>query len=71
MLHAEKGLVRKDNTEPLLYAALSAHLSHRFYLCYTVRGSRSNGFRADSPRCYKRRRIVRADTESSANMLIS
>ncbi|GFV63479.1 hypothetical protein TNCV_4553251 [Trichonephila clavipes] len=42
----------------------SAHQSHRLFQCCIVKGSRSSGH---SPRCCKRRRIVREE----ANMPVS
>lgn len=40
-------------------------------LCCIVKESCSNGLRVDSRRCRKRRRIIRADNENAANILIS
>lgn len=67
ILYEKQELVWKNDIVPLLHSALS--FSAPFSLCF-VKGSCSNGRGADSPRRYKHRRTVRADTGCAENMPI-
>lgn len=72
MLHAETGLVWKDDIVQLLHSTFcSEHQNQHLALCCIVNGSCSNCCRADSSCCCKRRSTVRSDTGSATSIPIS
>ncbi|GFV54291.1 hypothetical protein TNCV_4365661 [Trichonephila clavipes] len=55
--------VRTTSFHSATHILLSSHRWWRTRLWFCVKGRPSNGRLADRPLCYKRRRMVRADTE--------
>lgn len=67
----ETRLKRRLCATPESSVIVERNQNYRLSLCCILKGSRSNGYRAGSPRCSKRLLTVRADTGRSANMAIS